>query len=79
MNILAVDDEYYALELMKGVLAEVAPGARVYPCSDVSSAIKTATENNATTTYQCVRVSVVSGRLLFSSPFGRYNNLSHVI
>ena len=45
MNILAVDDEYYALELMKSVLAEVAPGANVYPCGDVNSAIKTASEN----------------------------------
>ena len=42
MNILAVDDEYYALELMKSALKEVAGGATVYPCRDVHSALQTA-------------------------------------
>jgi len=45
MNILAVDDEYYALELMKHALEEVAGGATVYLCRDVRSALQTATEN----------------------------------
>ncbi len=44
MNILAVDDEYYSLELMKRALADVAGGATVYPCRDVRSALQTATE-----------------------------------
>ena len=44
MNILAVDDEYYALELMKHALEEVAGGSTVYLCSDVRSALRTATE-----------------------------------
>ena len=41
MNILAVDDEYYALELMKRALEEVAVGATVYLCRDVKSALHT--------------------------------------
>ena len=44
MNILAVDDEYFALELMKNALEEVASGATVYLCRDVQSAIKVARE-----------------------------------
>ena len=44
MKILAVDDEYYALELLKRTLDEVAPGATVYPCADVHSALKVARE-----------------------------------
>lgn len=39
MNILAVDDEYYALELMKHALEEVAGGSTVYLCRDVQSAL----------------------------------------
>ena len=45
MNILAVDDEYYALELIKRALEEVAAGATVYLCSDVRSALGVAREN----------------------------------
>lgn len=44
MNILAVDDEYYALELMKAALEEVAGGATVYLCRDVRGALQTAAE-----------------------------------
>ncbi len=45
MNILAVDDEYYALELMKHALEEAAGSSTVYLCRDVRSAMQTATEN----------------------------------
>lgn len=45
MNILAVDDEYYALELMRNALEEVAGGSTVYLCRDVRSALQTATEH----------------------------------
>lgn len=45
MNILAVDDEYYALELMRSALEEVAGASTVYLCRDVASALQTATEN----------------------------------
>ena len=44
MNILAVDDEYYALELMKRSLEEVAGGSTVYLCRDVMAALQTANE-----------------------------------
>lgn len=45
MNILAVDDEYYALELMKHALQEVAGASTVFLCQDVRAALQTATEN----------------------------------
>lgn len=45
MNILAVDDEYFALELMKRSLEEVAGNSTVYLCRDVRSALETAREN----------------------------------
>ena len=45
MNILAVDDEYFALELMKSALEEVASGATVYPCRDVRTALEAANAN----------------------------------
>ncbi len=41
---MAVDDEYYALELMKRALEEVACSATVHLCRDVRSALQTATE-----------------------------------
>jgi len=44
MNILAIDDEYYALELMKRALEEVAGDSTVYLCRDVRSALDTATK-----------------------------------
>lgn len=42
MNILAVDDEYFALELMKRALEEVAGNSTVYLCRDARSALDTA-------------------------------------
>ena len=45
MNILVVDDEYFALELMKQALMEVAPGTTLFPCQDVESALRLAEEN----------------------------------
>lgn len=45
MKILIVDDEYFALELLKSALKEVAPGATLYVCQDVKSALRVAGEN----------------------------------
>ena len=42
MNILVVDDEYFALELMKSALEAVAGRSTIYLCNDVDGAIKTA-------------------------------------
>ena len=42
MNILAVDDEFYALELLKSALNQVAGGSTVYLCRDVESALHVA-------------------------------------
>ena len=45
MNILAVDDEYFALELMKSALNEVAGSCTVYLCREVDSALDVASKN----------------------------------
>ena len=42
MNILAVDDEHFALELMRHALEEVAGNSVVYLCRDVTGALDTA-------------------------------------
>ena len=42
MRILAVDDEYFALELLKSAISEVARGSTVHPCRDVKSALEVA-------------------------------------
>ena len=42
MNILAVDDEYYSLELLKSTLNEVACDATLYLCRSASNALSVA-------------------------------------
>ena len=61
MNILAVDDEYYALELMKQALQEVAGGSSVYPCRDVRSAIQTASERKIDVAFLDIHMPEMSG------------------
>lgn len=61
MNILAVDDEYYALELMKSSLYEVAGASTVYLCRDVRSALQTATENNIDVAFLDIHMPEMSG------------------
>ena len=61
MNILAVDDEYYALELMRSALEEVAGGATVYLCRDVRSALQTATETRMDVAFLDIHMPEKSG------------------
>lgn len=61
MNILAVDDEYYALELMKHALEEVAGGSTVYLCRDVQSALRTATETRIDVAFLDIHMPEMSG------------------
>ena len=61
MNILAVDDEYYALELMKRALEEVAGGSTVYLCRDVRSALQTATETKIDVAFLDIHMPEMSG------------------
>lgn len=61
MNILAVDDEYYALELMKRALEEVAGGATVYLCRDVKSALQTATETKIDVAFLDIHMPEMNG------------------
>ena len=61
IRILAVDDEYYALELMKSALAEAAPDASVYFCRDVESAINTAKEQKIDVAFLDIHMPEKSG------------------
>ena len=61
MNILAVDDEYYALELLKHALAEVAGNASVYPCRDIHSALQTAREKKIDVAFLDIHMPEMSG------------------
>ena len=61
MNILAIDDEYYALELMKNALEEVAGGSTVYLCRDVKSALQTATETKIDVAFLDIHMPEMNG------------------
>lgn len=61
MNILAVDDEYFALELMKNALSEVAIGSTVYLCRDVKGALKTAKDNRIDVAFLDIHMPEMDG------------------
>ena len=61
MKILAVDDEYYSLELLKRALGEVASGAAVYPCSDAMSALAVAGQNKIDVAFLDIHMPEMSG------------------
>ena len=61
MTILAVDDEYYALELMRNALEEVAGGAIIYLCRDVQSALQTATETKIDVAFLDIHMPEMNG------------------
>ena len=61
MNILAVDDEYFALELIKNALEEVAAGAVVYCCRDAYGAINTAKEQKIDVAFIDIHMPGMSG------------------
>lgn len=61
MNILAVDDEYFALELLKHSLKEVAAGATLFPCRDVKSALSIATENKIDVAFLDIHMPEMTG------------------
>lgn len=61
MNILAVDDEYYALELMKRALEEVAGNATVYLCRDVLGALQTAKDQKIDVAFLDIHMPEMNG------------------
>ncbi len=61
MKILAVDDEYFALELMKRALEEVAVGATVYLCRDARSALDVARANTIDVAFCDIHMPELSG------------------
>ena len=61
MKILAVDDEYFALELLKRALDEVAGGETIYPCRDVRSALDVARQNKIDVAFLDIHMPEMSG------------------
>ena len=61
MKILAVDDEYYALELLESALEEVAGSSTVYLCRDVKSALTTAEENKIDVAFLDIHMPEMNG------------------
>ena len=61
MNILAVDDEYFALELMKSALKEVAGDATVYLCRNVRGALQTAQANKIDVAFLDIHMPEMNG------------------
>jgi two-component SAPR family response regulator len=61
MNILAIDDEYFALELMKRALEEVAVGSTVYLCRDVRSALDTAAKTKIDVAFLDIHMPEMNG------------------
>ena len=61
MTILAVDDEYYALELMKHALEEVAGGSTVYLCRDARGALQTAREVQIDVAFLDIHLAEMNG------------------
>ena len=61
MNILAVDDEYFSLELMKSALGEVAAGANLFPCLDVQSALQVAKETRIDVAFLDIHMPEMTG------------------
>ena len=61
MNILAVDDEYFALELIKSALGEVAAGARLFACQDVRSALQIAAETRIDVAFLDIHMPEMTG------------------
>lgn len=61
MNILAVDDEYHALELMRSALSEVAGSSTVYLCRDVIGALQTAKQNRIDVAFLDIHMPQMNG------------------
>lgn len=78
MNILAVDDEYFALELLKRALSEVASGAAVYACSDVRSALAVAAEKNIDVAFLDIHMPEMNG-IELASELKRINPKVNVV
>ena len=78
MNIIAVDDEYYALELMKHALEEVAGGATVYLCRDVRSALQTASKIKIDVAFLDIHMPEMNGVEL-ARELKRYNPKVNIV
>ena len=61
MKILAVDDEYFALELLKHSIEEVASGATLFTCRDVKSALSVASENKIDVAFLDIHMPDMTG------------------
>ena len=61
MNILAVDDEYYALKLMEQAISEAVSGATLYLASDPQLALRTASEVRIDVAFLDIHIPEMTG------------------
>ena len=61
MNILAVDDEYYALKLMEKAINEAVPCAELYICDEPKKAIDTARAHTIDVAFLDIHMSGMTG------------------
>lgn len=61
MNILAVDDEFYALKLIEQAIRESVSGAVLYLCDEPQSAIETARKNKIDVAFLDIHMPEMSG------------------
>ena len=61
MNILAVDDEYYALKLMEQAIGEAVSGATLYLASDPQLALRTASEVRIDVAFLDIHIPEMTG------------------
>ena len=61
MNILAVDDEYYARKLLEEAISEAVSGSMLYLCDEPKSAIETARKNRIDVAFLDIHMPLMSG------------------
>ncbi len=61
MNILAVDDEYFALKLIEQAIKDAVSGAVLYLCDEPESAIETAKKNKIDVAFLDIHMSGMTG------------------
>ena len=61
MNILAVDDEYYALKMLEGAIKEAVSGAALYSCQSPELAIETAKREKIDVAFLDIHLPGMSG------------------
>ena len=61
MNVLAVDDEYYALKMLEGAIREAVEGATLYCCQSPEAALETANKTKIDVAFLDIHLPGMTG------------------